>query len=116
MQHFIIPGIVLAFICLDVIIGFSQAVANHNISSEKLRQGLGHKLAFIFAVSLAYLVEFGSAYLDLGFTVPVVVPVCAYICLTETVSCLENICKLNPELRDSRFMGLFRHDDDKGEK
>lgn len=116
MQHFIIPGIVLAFICLDVIIGFSQAVANRNVSSEKLRQGLGHKLAFIFAVSLAYLVEFGSTYLDLGFTVPVVVPVCAYICLTETVSCLENICKLNPELRDSRFMGLFRHDDDKGEK
>jgi toxin secretion/phage lysis holin len=103
----IVPTITLLFILLDIVTGVVQAVANKELSSTKLRQGLFHKFAFMFAMILGYLVEFGMGYLDLGFTVPIATPVCIYICLTEIVSILENITLMNEDLKNSKFLSLF---------
>lgn len=100
--------ITAAFIVLDIVTGFIQAVANKNLTSSKMRDGLFHKIAFILVVALAILCEQAQVYMpDLGFTVPLLVPACLYIVLTEIVSIIENIGKCNSELLNSKLLGLF---------
>lgn len=36
--------------------------------------------------------------MDLGFSLPLVMPICVWISLMEVVSTLENAAKINPEL------------------
>ena len=110
MQIIIEPQILLVvagFIILDIITGFSQACVNHTVSSVKMREGLWHKSAYFFAIALAMLCEYGTLYLNLGFTTPITLPVCAFICLTEIVSVLENLGKLNPDILGSSLAGFF---------
>lgn len=99
--------VVIVFIIIDVITGILQAVMNKALDSTVMRDGLFHKSAFLMSIAFAYACEYGMTYLDLGFEMPIVGAVCVYICLTETVSVLENLGKLNPELANSKFMQLF---------
>lgn len=107
--------VVLVFIVLDVITGIMQAVMNKSLDSTVMRDGLFHKSAFLFAIAFAYACEYGMGYLDLGFEMPIVAAVCVYICMTETVSILENLGKLNPELANSKFMQLFASNKEAGD-
>lgn len=99
----------LAFMLGDILSGTVQAVANSDLSSSKMRQGLWHKASFVLLILLAFGVEWASGFLDLGFEVPLVTPVCVLIVLTETISILENIARMNPQLANSKLMGLFRN-------
>ena len=99
---FLIIGMAILF---DVVTGIAQAVYNHVLNSQKMRSGVYHKLSYVFAVALALFIEYSVDYIDIGYTVPVFVPVCTYIVLTEAVSIVENIGKLNPELVNS---GIFK--------
>lgn len=109
-EFLILPSIVGCFILLDIVSGIAQAVANHNVSSEKLREGAFHKMAFVLIICLAYLIDYGVAYIDLGFDFPIVVPTCAYIILTEVVSIVENVVRLNPSLKGSKIVHIFDTD------
>lgn len=100
----------LVFMLGDILSGTIQAVANGDLSSSKMRQGLWHKASFVLLVMLAYGVEWASGFLELGFEVPLVTPVCVLVVLTETISILENIAKMNPALAGSKLMQLFRSD------
>lgn len=113
--NYSIAVVTLLFIALDVVTGLAQAVANKELASEKMRQGLFHKLAFIFAITLAYSIDYGMTILDLGFDVHIVVPVCAYLCITEVVSVVENLCKMNPELSNTKFLSFFKMTEDGSE-
>lgn len=104
-------AIMSAFVALDVLTGILGAVINHEISSSKMREGLGHKLAFFCAFALAVLCEVAMSCMDVGLTVPAVTPVVAYIVATEVVSILENICTINPALKDNAFLSLFMRND-----
>lgn len=99
--------IVLAFILMDIITGIAQAAKNKELDSSKMRDGLFHKIGFMFAVVLACLCEYAMIWLDLGFNVPMIGGVCTFICLTELVSILENIALLAPELSESTFLSYF---------
>lgn len=107
MYDYHIYTIVALFIVLDVVSGFGQAIINKTISSTKMRQGLGHKFAYVIAIVAAMLCEYGSQFLELGFSVPITAPVCAFVCLTELVSIIENVGKLNPELANSKLLDFF---------
>ena len=98
---------VCGFIVLDIVTGFAQACANKTISSVKMRQGLWHKAAYLFAIMLAMLCEYATGYLDLGYTMPITAPVCAFICLTEVVSIVENLGRLNPDIVGSKLLDFF---------
>lgn len=98
----------LGFIAMDLLTGFAQAVANKTVSSTKMRDGLWHKCGFVLTMLLAALIEWAMQYVDLGFTLPLFVPVCMFIMLTEIVSTFENISKLSPELADSKLAQLFK--------
>lgn len=99
--------VVAALIVLDIITGFLKAVETRTMSSTNLRTGLYHKGAFIGVIVLAVIVEWGSGFLQLGFQLPVVTPVCVYVALTEIVSVFENLCEINPELRGSKIAVIF---------
>lgn len=105
-----IAAIVAAFIVMELATGVMQAVANKTLDSTKMRTGLWHKCGFIMAVILAALVEWSMRFIDLGFTLPLFVPVCVFIILTEIVSIFENVCKLSPELANSKLAQLFNVD------
>lgn len=105
-----IAAIVCAFVVMDLVTGVMQAVANKTLDSSKMRAGLWHKCGFIMTIILAALVEWSMQFIDLGFTLPLFVPVCAFIILTEIVSIFENVCKLSPELANSKLAQLFNAD------
>lgn len=87
------------FIIIDVISGVAAAYARREIESPKLRQGLWHKVSYFFVVFCAIIVEWAMTKgLDLGFKMPLVIPISVWIALMELVSTLENAAKINPEL------------------
>lgn len=86
------------FIIFDVLTGLSKGIYLGELNSTKLRQGLFHKLSEIIAVVGSGLLEYGMIYVDLGIDFPILKVVVAYICVTELVSIVENLCILNPSL------------------
>jgi len=90
--------VTLVFILFDILTGFLKAAANHNIDSTALRKGLLHKLSEVMAIVFAFLCEYAVQYIHLGVEIPMVITVCGYIIIMETISVLENIVEVNPEL------------------
>lgn len=100
--------IVGIMIVMDFLTSFAKAVKNHDVSSGKMRDGLWHKVSFVMIVALAEILEHGQRVLDMGFSVPIIIPTCVYIVLTEVASVIENLSEINPELHDSPILALFR--------
>lgn len=117
MSETLIPTLIVgALVVLDVVTGVMKAAHAGDISSRSMREGLWHKSAYVVVIALAALIEYGERWLDLGYDVALMVPACVYIALTETVSILENTAAINPELRGSRIMELFKHGKDEHDK
>ena len=103
----IIIAVCAGFMAFDIITGLLQAIANKTYQSSKMRVGLWHKISFVLIIALAVGLEFAQGYIDLGFTVPLVVPVCAYICMNEIGSIIENLALMNPKLVPAKLRELL---------
>ena len=103
--------ITVAFIVLDVLSGIAKGAKLGQLSSSKMREGIWHKAGYVLIIALAVLIEVGS---KLGFTVPLVVPACVYIILSEVMSIFENATILNPEIGGSGLSKLFNVGKDGG--
>ena len=101
-------AVVGVMIVMDYATGLLKALKNHDVSSVKMREGLYHKGAYIVVMALAEVIEHAQQVIDLGFSVPIVVPAAVYITLTETASIIENLGEINPELCESKVLALFR--------
>ena len=110
IHEFIVIGIVFLLVLIDYITGVVNAIMHGELSSEKMRQGLGHKFAYLAIICVALIVEYGSGYINLGIELPVFMPVCAGICLIEITSIMENCAKINPELSKSNILNIFKID------
>lgn len=89
----------LLFIVLDLVSGVAAAYARKEVESPKLRQGLWHKMGYVFVLFCSIIIEWAmNNGMDLGFSLPLVVPICVWISLMEIVSILENASKINPDL------------------
>lgn len=97
-----------ATVVLDYATGLIKAAVKREIDSAKMRLGLWHKSAYVLAVALALVCEMTMRAADLGFTVPLVTPVLVYIILTEVASIIENLGEINPDLKATAFVGLFK--------
>lgn len=87
------------FIVLDVCSGVAAAYARREVESPKLRQGLWHKVGYFFVVFCSIVIEWAMTKgMNLGFNLPLVMPICVWISLMEIVSTLENAAKINPDL------------------
>lgn len=102
-----IYAIVMGFMVLDFATGLVKAFSLSHYSSTKMREGLFHKCGLVLCVVLGVLVDAAQLYLDLGVSMPVAGAVCGYICMMETGSILENLCRISPELMPEKLYALF---------
>lgn len=110
IHELIVIGIVFSLVLIDYITGVVNAIMHGKLSSEKMRQGLGHKFAYLATICVALIVEYGSDYINLGIELPVFMPVCVGICLIEITSIMENCVKINPDLKGSNILNIFNID------
>lgn len=102
----------LVMMVFDIITGFMAAWKNKDIQSTKMREGLFHKGALILLIILAWLCELFVMHVpDLGITIPLVIPACVIIFAMELVSITENAAEINPKLKDSKLLQLFKATD-----
>lgn len=109
-HELIVIGIVFLLALIDYVTGTVNAIMHGELSSEKMRQGLGHKFTYLAVICVALIVEYGSDYINLGIELPVFLPVCTGICLIEITSIMENCVKINPELSGSNILDIFSID------
>lgn len=98
---------VIFFVIVDYVTGIANAILHDNLSSEKMRQGLWHKFAYLMLTLVAYCVDMINLHVQLGLPVSVFVCTVGGISLIELTSILENITAINPELADAPFMSVF---------
>lgn len=98
---------VLIFITIDYITGVINAALKKNISSRKMREGLGHKATYIILLSVCYTID--TMQINTSLNLPTkLFPIVSYgILLIELTSIIENICEINPELKQANFMHIF---------
>ena len=102
-QNITMITVALALAVFDVITGYVAAIKNGDLNSSVMRAGLWSKLGEVFAIVVAFAIEFavsfyGDAFIHVALDIPVTTGVCAYITVYELTSIVENIGKLNPDL------------------
>ena len=99
--------IALVFNAVDLVTGLLSALKNKDVQSNKLRDGLFKKMGFIICYFMAWLVDTQGENIGLQIGVAILPIIIVYVCLTELVSILENVSKLNPDLLPEKLMELF---------
>lgn len=94
MVYYVVGG----FILFDIVTGIISALYKGEMNSTKLREGLYHKCGEVITIIGSALLQYVMQYYDLGFDVPMLNSVAIYICTTELISVLENLCDINPSL------------------
>lgn len=103
---------VLVFVITDYITGTIGAIMHENLSSTKMREGLGHKFAYLCIFFIAWFIDFETRHIDIGFHNTLTPIVTIGIVLIELSSIIENIGKINPELTQAEFMKIFDQNHD----
>ena len=98
---------VLVFIIMDYITGIVGAVMRGNLSSTKMREGLGNKFTYLCVFFIAWFIDFEMSHIDIGFHSALTPMVTIGIVLIELSSIVENIGKINPQLAQAEFMKVF---------
>lgn len=98
---------VLVFIITDYVTGTVGAIMCGNLSSTKMREGLGHKFAYLCVFFIAWFIDFEMKHIDIGFHSTLTPIVTIGIVLIELSSIIENIGKINPKLAQAEFMKIF---------
>lgn len=98
---------VIFFVSIDYVTGVTKAIMRDSLSSRKMREGLGHKFAYIILTLTAWFIDEVNLHVDLGLPVSVFVCTVGGVCLIELTSILENITEINPKLKNAPFMQIF---------
>ena len=107
MEQFYSIIIALVFNALDLISGVITAVKNKDIQSAKLRDGLFKKVGFALCYFVAWLVDTQGTKIGFQFGISILPIIILYVCTTELVSILENICKINSDILPEKLIELF---------
>lgn len=96
---------------IDVLTGYVAAVVRRDVSSTKMREGLGHKALLLCVELLAFVIEVVCQHVDgmdamSGVTV---VGISIVIILMEVTSVWENVVSASPELKDSPLGKIFEN-------
>ena len=106
-------AIILVFILivLDIASGIAAAFMEKTIDSSAMRRGLWHKASYILVILLASTLEWavsaGGPSLGIGIDLPIVVPTCLYLGLTEISSIGENLAQIDPSLRSAPVFSVL---------
>lgn len=107
MEQFYPIIIALVFNAIDILSGVISAVKQKDIQSSKLRDGLFKKVGFILCYFVAWFVDSYGSKVGFNFGVAILPIIVLYVCTTELVSILENICKINSDILPDKLMEMF---------
>ena len=99
--------IALIFNGLDLLSGIVAACKNKDIQSGKLRDGLFKKFGFILCYALAWLMDYEGSIIGFQIGVKILPIIILYACMTEAVSIVENICRINEDFVPDKLKELF---------
>lgn len=98
---------VLVFVITDYVTGIIGAIMHKNLSSTKMREGLGNKFTYLCVFFIAWFIDFEMGHVNIGFHSALTPVVTVGIVLIELSSIIENIGKINPEIKNAPFMSVF---------
>ena len=93
--------VALIFIVFDVLTGWLKALITATTNSSIMRTGLMRKVGELLAVIFGYVCQFCLPMIGVQVDVPFAGAIATYIVRMETASVIENICAINPNLRDA---------------
>ena len=100
--------VALVFNGLDLVTGIVGAIRDgEQIKSSTLRDGLFKKVGFVFCYALGVLINYAGNFLNLPFGVDLVPVICTYAIITEVVSIIENISKINSDILPDKLKELI---------
>lgn len=103
--------LVFILIVLDVVSGIAAAFMKKAIDSSIMRRGLLHKasyaLVILLSMALEWAISVGGPELGIGIDLPIVVPTCIYLGLTEISSIGENLSQIDPSLRSAPVFSVL---------
>lgn len=104
--------VALVFNGLDLITGIVGAIRDgEQIKSSKLRDGLFKKVGFIFCYTLGIAINYAETFLTIPFGIDLVPVICTYAIVTEVVSIIENISKINPDILPDKLKELIGYNE-----
>lgn len=104
--------VALVFNGLDLITGIVGAIKDgEQIKSSILRDGLFKKVGFVFCYALGVIINYAENLLTLPFGVDLVPVICTYTVITEVVSIIENISKINPDILPDKLKELIGYNE-----
>lgn len=105
-------GIALFFHLIDFITGFIKALRLKQVSSSKMRDGMFKKVGFILCYIIAIVIDKYGYLVGFSLTFSILPVIIAYAVVTELVSILENISKINPDLKINELKDFFQIKED----
>ena len=98
----------LILILLDWIFGIGNAMMKKEFSSDKMRQGIGHKCSELGIVLIGIITDaMITSGLDIGFEGPILTTITVYLCIMEIGSLMETFAQINPQLAKSPAFKLL---------
>ena len=88
------------FIVFDVLTGWLKALLTASFNSSVMRCGLTSKIGELTAVIFGYTCEYFMPLAGLPIELPFAEAIMTYIVVMEIASIVENICAMNPSLRN----------------
>ena len=101
-------GIVVALVfnATDLVTGIISALKEHNLQSSKLRDGIFKKVGFLICYFLALMIDLYGSEIGFHLNVELLPVVLGFVCLTETISVIENLAKIT-DILPEKLLSLF---------
>lgn len=99
-------AVALMFNATDLVTGIISAVKEHDLQSSKLRDGIFKKVGFLICYFLALMIDMYGSEVGFNLSVELLPVVLGFVCLTETVSVIENLAKIT-DIVPEKLLSLF---------
>ena len=99
-------AVALVFNAMDLVTGIISAIKEHNLQSSKLRDGIFKKVGFLICYFLALMIDLYGSEVGFNLNVELLPVVLGFVCLTETISVIENLSKIT-DILPVKLLSLF---------
>ena len=99
-------AVALVFNATDLVTGIISAIKEHNLQSSKLRDGIFKKVGFLICYFLALMIDLYGSEVGFHLNVELLPVVLGFVCLTETISVIENLSKIT-DIVPEKLLSLF---------
>ena len=99
-------AVALVFNATDLVTGIISAIKGHDLQSSKLRDGIFKKVGFLICYFLALMIDLYGSEVGFHLNVELLPVVLCFVCLTETISIIENLAKIT-DILPEKLLSLF---------